>query len=243
VIAIVGVAFFVAVGKSEVRFTSCTMLIIKMGHLSSPHVVAGAIGILCFLALASVLTVEELTNNEEEETDDSEDEESGVPGAGFLNLWLYCFLAIVVILMRLVRDDNNLLYRALLGLLSLMTILAIAQRIAENNNDGYIMGTDIIVLWYFLYELCRHHSPLAASACYCTAQMWFLCAFLYLALLLLMINVIFLEPFDAFDWISLVILVTCTVSSFVVASLAPPITHVAAQEEPSDAFGTEFELM
>jgi hypothetical protein len=214
------------------------MLIMKMDHLSSHHI-AGAIGILCFLALGSVQTAEELTadKNEEEETDDSEDE-SGLPGAVLLlNFWLMCFLGILVILMRLVRDDNNFLYRALMGVLALVTILRIAKSIAANHKFSITAG---VALCYVFYELCRRHSPLAASAGYCTAQMWCVCALLYLAVILLLIYAILVEPFDAFDWISLVILIICTVASFVVATLAPPV-HVAQEEQSVP--GTEFELM
>jgi hypothetical protein len=218
------------------------MRIMKMDHLSSHHI-AGTIGILCFLALGSVQTVEKLTadNNEGEETDDSEEDESGLSGTVLLGFWLMCFLGILAILLRLVRDDNNLLYRAVMGVLALYAILSIATRIAANHKFfSYHVIVAVLALLAYVYELCRRHSPLAASAWFCTAQMWGVCALLSLAVFLLLIDVILVEPFDAFDWISLVILIICTVSSFVVATLAPPV-HVA-QEEPSVP-GTEFELM
>jgi protein-S-isoprenylcysteine O-methyltransferase Ste14 len=217
------------------------MRMTTMDYLSSQHTtVAGAISILCFLALGSVATVEEFLteNHEEEDTDDSEDESSSV--RVLLNFWLLCFLGIVVILMRLVRDDNNLLYRALIGLLALMTLLDAIKRIAANQFSTYRSLGSSIALWWGIYELCRRHSRRAVSAWYCAAQMWAMCAFSSLAVLLMSIFLFLLEePFDASDWISLNVLVICTVSNFVVA-LAP--TSVA-QEQQSDVSGDGIDFM
>jgi hypothetical protein len=209
-------------------------MLMIMDYLSS-HNVAGAISIICLLALGSAVTVGELTDNEEEETDDSEDESFVSWLWGF---WLLCFLGIVVILMRLVRDHINLLYRASMGLIALAVLLDVANCIAKNQVFTYFFIVDLIALWHYVYELRRRQSCLAAW--YCAAQMWCMCAFLSLVLLVLMIDLILeKEPLDACDWISLNAVAICTVSNFVVTMAPTPV----AQEQQSDVSGDGKDFM
>jgi MFS family permease len=202
----------------------CTIDLMTMKPSSSSSVgnIAGAVSIVCFLALASVVTLGDVFMDEDEDTDRKE---------SFISwlwiFWLLCLLGVVVVLMRLRNDGHGFLYRLEMGMLALMQALDAVNHIASSR-WGYSLFFATVAMMCFAQE-CRKQSP-RVTALFCNAQMFgsfFLVAISFIPITL---DAIMANKDLLMKWTTMAIMGILTVSCFVVAFVVPPV--IILVEEP-----------
>jgi hypothetical protein len=188
---------------------------------------------VCFLALASAVTLEDVMD-EEEDTDSKESFISWLRG-----FWLLCLLGIVVVLMRLCNHGHHdSLYQLSMGMLAFFCVfLAVDCIVAASYWDEALLFVSFAI-YYFVKE-CRRQSPCMVTAWFCNAQMMGLFFFVALIFFIITLHTILLKvPIsDALEWTELIIMGILTVSCFVVTFLAPPV--IILVEEPPDPVAQE----
>jgi hypothetical protein len=192
--------------------------------------IAGAVSIVCFLVLASLITLDGITvTDDEEDTDDSKE--------SFLSwlwgFWLTCLFAVVIVLMRLCDRGHHFLYRLSMAMLAIICVLQAIDYIASNR-WGSLMFTSLAIQIYV--EQCRRHSP-PVTAWWCNTQMVILfCVVAVPFYIMLLFTIVTIgggnEPMlsGALEWTELAIGGILTVSCFVVTFVAPPV--IILVEEP-----------
>jgi hypothetical protein len=201
----------------------CTIDLMTMKPSSSCSVgnIAGAVSIVCFLALASVVTLGDVFMDEDEDTDSKE---------SFISwlwiFWLLCLLGVVAVLMRLRNDGHGFLYRLEMGMLALMQALDAVNHIAANRWGKLFFATGGMLC--FAHE-CSKQSP-RVTALFCNAQMFgsfFLVAISFIPITL---DAIMANKDLLMKWTTMAIMGILTVSCFVVAFVVPPV--IILVEEP-----------
>jgi hypothetical protein len=197
----------------------------------SVYNIAGAVSIVCFLALPFAVTLDAVTD-EEEGTDSEEDFISWLWG-----FWLLCLLGIVVVLMRLCDGGHDFLYRLSMGNLALQCVLQDVDNIASSR-WGSLIGTAIAT--QFCVRQCLPQSA-RVTAWFCNAQMlalFCIVAFTFFLIIIYeMVSLVSEEPTSVFEWTEITLLGILTVSCFVVTFLAPPV--IILVEEPPDPVAQE----
>jgi hypothetical protein len=186
--------------------------------------IAGAVSVVCFLVLASVVTLDDILD-EEEDADSNESFLSWLWG-----FWLVCLLGIVVVLMRLCDNGyHGFLFRLSMGMLALGFVLTAGDRLAAGRWASLILNA--LGIWWSVKQG-LDQSPV--TAWFCNSQMLVLFCLVALIFFVITISKIVLakDPMSgALDWIEMAILGILTVSCFVV-TLAPPVTLVVEDPDP-----------
>jgi hypothetical protein len=216
----------------------CTIDLMTMKPSSSCSVgnIAGAVSIVCFLALASVVTLGDVFMDglasivtlgdvfmdEDEDTDSKESFISWLWG-----FWLLCLLGIVVLLMRLRNDGRGFLYRLEMGLLALILAFDAVNYIAASRWVKLFVATAVMLC--FANE-CLKQSP-RVTAWFCHTQMFGLFFLVALSSIPIMFDAITANKDLLMEWTIMVIMGILTVSCFVVAFVVPPVI-ILVEEEP-----------
>jgi hypothetical protein len=206
-----------------------------MGYIIEGFI-AGAVSIVCLLLLTAVVTLDNAITDKEEDTDSEESFISWLSGLWLM--WLMCFFAIVVVLMRLCDGGQHFLYRLSSGMVALIFVPNVVQAISSSRWGSLIFNTYFI--YFYVQECCRQSPPV--TEWWCNAQMWILfsvvAAFFFFMTTLTIVGIAMKDPmYGVLELTEMAIIGILTVSCFVVSFLVPPV--IIPVEDPPDPLAQE----